>query len=55
MRIIEIRVKVIDRILDTELPGLAEDITDSIYDFCDKDSKTIISDVTYEIRDDYQE
>jgi hypothetical protein len=53
MRIIEIRIQVADEkvITEIELANFAETIKDYIYDLED----SAIQDVTYEIRDDYQD
>jgi hypothetical protein len=53
MRIIEIRIQVADErvITEIELVNFAETIKDYIYDLED----SAIQDVTYEIRDDYQD
>lgn len=53
MKIIEIRLKVNEARFEnvSETTWIAEEIKDYIYD----DYSDVIDDVTYEIRDDYQE
>jgi hypothetical protein len=52
MRIVELRVKVHQTLTVDELDALAEELKDAIYD-CEP--SPAIVDVTYEVRDDYQE
>ena len=51
MRIIEIRVKLTDTTIQADEAEIAENIKDAIY----TEEPTAVEDVTYEIRDDYQE